>query len=426
MKCLLLSRCPKFVRCVALAGLFLVLLSLPVQAGQPLVQAQSVLSFIDTLGVNTHMLHNQWGGSYSNVARVESQLLYLGFRYARDNIYGTTPIETLKRLNRNTGIRFNLWVRGDDYAQEIQAILANPQLMAEVEGTNEVDVFNAHYLHHTSYNAAVEMQKQLHLDINYYAPHIPVNNLTVALEGNVPKLGNMAAHADHYAFHIYPQWGGPWGSFPYLSIQYAINAFAGATPGRTPTITEAGYWTKPSPTGVTETVQAKSLLNFVFDAYSLGIRRTYLYQLADEYADPYGQNLEHHFGLFRSDGAPKLAATAFRNLMAVLNDWWTPAPSSLAYSISGMPTTGHHLLLKKSNGNFIIVIWNDVKIWDNLLYREVAAPSQPVRVDLGEQASLVRVFDPLIGTTAIRTYQSIQGLNVILCDHPVLVFVTPK
>lgn len=420
----LLSHRPKSVFCLLLAGLFL--FPSRTQAGQPLVPAQSAQSFIETLGVNTHMLNSQWGGSYANVPRTESQLLYLGFRYARDNIYGHVPIETLKRMNHDIGIRFNLWVRGDDYAQEIRDILANPQLVAEVEGSNEVDTFNARYLNLVSYEAAIEMQKQLFTDINYYAPNIPVNNLTVALEGNVPKLGNLSAYADHYAFHIYPQWGGPWGSFPYPSIQYAIGAFAGATPGRTPTITEAGYWTKPAPTGVTEMVQAKSLLNFVFDAYSLGVRRTYIYQLADEYADSSGREFEHHFGLFRNDSSPKVAATAFRNLTTLLNDWVNPAPSSLAYSISGMPATGHQLLLKKSNGNFIIVVWNDVKVWDNLLYREVAAPIQQVRVDLGTQASQVRIFDPLVGTTPTKIYQNIQGLNVTLLDHPVLVFVTPK
>ena len=69
--------------------------------------------------------------------------------------------------------------------------------------------------------------------------------------------------------------------------------------------------------GVDQTVQAKYTLDTLMDAYKDGVSATYLYELLDDYPDPGNTNAQYHFGLFNSDGTPKLAASAIHNLTAI-------------------------------------------------------------------------------------------------------------
>ena len=64
-------------------------------------------------------------------------------------------------------------------------------------------------------------------------------------------------------------------------------------------------------------VQAKLKLRLL-DNYALGVTRTFLYELFDEYADPVGINFEDHFGLFTSAGAAKSLATALHSMQVIL------------------------------------------------------------------------------------------------------------
>lgn len=119
--------------------------------------------------------------------------------------------------------------------------------------------------------------------------------------------------------------------------------------------------------------------------FRLGIARTYIYELYDE---PYlGSGREGGFGLmnywstsnttvWESWGSPKTSYTGIQYMLSILNDSGSNAatfsPSNSVISsvqLSGAaPSAGsnvHYFLLQKSNGNYALVIWNDVSLWVN-------------------------------------------------------------
>ena len=70
---------------------------------------------------------------------------------------------------------------------------------------------------------------------------------------------------------------------PSSSIAATLSAVMTAAPGKPVVITETGYTTQANTQylGVNETVQAKSILNTLVDAYKAGVSATYLYELFD-------------------------------------------------------------------------------------------------------------------------------------------------
>ena len=107
-------------------------------------------------------------------------------------------------------------------------------------------------------------------------------------------------------------------------------------PGKPNVVTEGGWWTAPAvasygiPAGVPQAIQAKLELSFLLDNYALGVTRTFLYELFDEYADPVGINFEDHFGLFTSAGAAKSLATALHSMQVIFGRFRNPIKPRLA------------------------------------------------------------------------------------------------
>src|SRR4051794_6222789 len=113
-------------------------------------------------------------------------------------------------------------------------------------------------------------------------------------------------------------------------------------------------------------VQARYSLDFVLDAYILGVKTAYLYELVDRVSDPGNTLMDDHFGLFNNDGSPKPAATALHNLTSILADPGGSARSGngAAYTIPDLPSNGHSLELAKANGVSDIVVWAEPIIWN--------------------------------------------------------------
>jgi hypothetical protein len=394
------------------------------------VQAVEVTKFLDSLGVNTRIWQNWSQNSYSNLPAVEAALQYIGFHYSREPAYslGTSPL--YKQVHSDIGLMYDFWV-GDDAG--LTAVQENLFMVAEIEGPNEIDNWPITYGTLTGYDAAKAFQQHIYETIkgNPVASYLPVNNLTIAQAGNLASVGNLAPYCDYQSYHIYPQWYGSNNDTPAAGIASNVQDYSVNAPGRPPVMTEGGFWTQPLsgawansyPMGMPETVHAKYTLNFLFDAFEQGFRRTYLYELSDEYADDAGQNAEHHFGLFRADWSPKTAAIALHNLTTILDDTGSGSPSELSYTLTGMPATGHQLFLQESDGTFVLALWNDAEIWSGI--KEISVPDVEVHLELGQQAHVVEIFDPLDGTAPMNTMNNLQGIDLYVPDHPILVFITP-
>jgi serralysin len=308
-------------------------------------------------------------------------------------------------------------------------------LFESVEGANEADSFTPCWNSVSSMAAGVAEQQQLWSTFqgSQRMASLPVNSLTVSNPVSLPKIGNISAYVNQVSTHVYPQWFGTIGESAY-SVSQALIAMnnQALAPGKPNVITEGGWWTAPAvasygiPAGVPQTIQAKLELSFLLDNYALGVTRTFLYELFDEDADPTGTNFEDHFGLFTSTGAAKSFATALHNTQAILADSGTLSSlGSLSYTLTGMPTTGHSLVLERSDGTFILAVWNDAAIWNNTSYVPITVSSSTITLTPSVTTRSLNVYDPLVGTSSVTT--STRGsIQFSLSDHPVFVFVSSK
>jgi hypothetical protein len=253
---------------------------------------------------------------------------------------------------------------------------------------------------------------------------IPV--LTLTTGGGRPsetfeKLGDLSDSANLRNVHIYPQGSDP---TPY---NYLIPNIAWQTsvvaPNLPTVITEAGYYTRPDDQyGVSPRVQAVYTLDFVLDAYLLGVRTTYLYELIDDHPDQAGIDRENHFGLFKADGKPKLAAAALHNLTTIIGDGAKPAETdNPPYTVHGLSDRGHSLPLVKTNGYNQLVVWAEPIIWNKATRSELPPPVLTPHVEFGTVHQNISIYDPMAGSTPIARIGNAGSVDLTVTDHPVIV-----
>ncbi|MFA7345158.1 MAG: DUF4082 domain-containing protein, partial [Terrimicrobiaceae bacterium] len=172
--------------------------------------------------------------------------------------------------------------------------------------------------------------------------------------------------------------------------------------------TETGWYTATSGSMVnpiTEVQQGKLFLNVYLAAYKRGWSATFIYMLHDD-------SVQGYWGLYHTDWTAKPSATYLHNLTTILADTAAITPGSLNYSIPSQPATVHDLLIQKSDGKFMLAVWN-----------EKASGSDSVTVNLGATFATVKVYDPTVGTAVQQTLSNVSSVPLTLSDHPVIIEV---
>ena len=387
-------------------------------------QATRALDFTSTFAINTHF---DQAGQYDDMAKGIASLDYLGVRIIRLGVPSSAnDIAEADQLAK-AGVRFDLIVHPEASPQaNVTAIhnfvASHPGSVLSIEGPNEVDLWPVSYAGLSGVDAAKAYQTDLFNAVNAdpLLRDLPVYNFSWGV-GAPDKSGA----ADNGTVHAYM----PRGDQPVADITWWLNAQAGAMPGKPLVITETGYYTAPQVDpnwgGVDEATQAKEILNTFFRADALGVQRTFIYQLLDQYQDAAGTNREAHFGLFDTNFNAKPSATALHNLTTILADTGATAgsftPGALNYTVSGLPSSGGTKLLEKANGTYDLAVWAEPDIWDENAHQAIAAPTSQVVVKLGATYSTVQVFDPMKGTAAQQVLHDVQQLTVGVTDHPLII-----
>ncbi|MBR0926544.1 RHS repeat protein [Bradyrhizobium diazoefficiens] len=399
---------------------------------------QTILSasgFINSIGVNTHAGFG-WTG-YNNLALMVDDLEYLGVTHLRDAM-GTSPAaQPVVDGLAAAGYKFDFLVSSalpqtgttglQNYIASLEKFaVSHPGSISAIEGLNEANHQPFSYNGSSSLSAAAQFQSALYQAVNANATlgSIPVYNLSLAYNDpqGYSQLGNMSGSVDYANAHAYVSTSLTNGS----SISATLSAVMTAAPGKPVVITETGYTTQANTQylGVNETVQAKSILNTLVDAYKAGVSATYLYEMFDRDSSAGNTNPEANFGLFNSDGTPKLAATAIHNLTTILADDGKGSlqpTDPLNYTLSNMPATGNSMVLGKSNGAYELVVWAEPKLWNDSTDSEVSNTAQTVTVNLGGVHHSVKVYDTLTGTTAIASYTDVSSITIPVSDHPLII-----
>ncbi|MBY5640008.1 calcium-binding protein [Rhizobium leguminosarum] len=390
-----------------------------------MAQAVRINDIIRSFGIDTHIDYTD--GKYSNVGEVVKALDYVGLDTVRDHAPNSASDpngQTHLGDAAEAGVQFVFSAQREvdpaAVAQRLHAFVqTHPGSVVGIEGPNEVNNWPVSYHGLSGQAAAVAYQKDLSAAVN-----------ADPLLKNIPVLGftgyTVASASDYTTIHTYAKDGDQ----PYSWLSREADVQRAADPGKPLAITETGYHTSLTADsnggweGVSEATQAKLLLNTLMDGAALGSKNTFIYELLDAYSDPQGANQEKHFGLFHLDYSAKPAATAIHNLTEILQDDGATRASFSAgtvnYSIDGLPSSARSLLTEKSDGSYQIIIWNEPDIWNQSSDTAIQAAATAVKVNLGASFGSVKVFDPLTGTTAIKSLSNVSSLTLDVVDHPLI------
>lgn len=377
---------------------------------------------------------------------------YLGVRWLRAGIEGNIPLEQLIQLHNEARIRFS-WGFGSGSANLARLIATGRQVaqagaLLAFEGPNEPNNWGIRYQgqaggRNQSWVPAAELQRDLYLAVKgdpLLKPY-PVWSISEcgAETDNVglqflkipPGAGTVmpeaTAYADfvnvhNYIYHpnasglednktwkaadpgpdckvdgLYGECGKTWAHhYPGYSVEELktlprVTTETGCTVGGV----------------VTEEIHALNLLSMYLDQFKRGWSFTAVYLLRDRVDEGGNQK----FGFYKPDYSPRKAAVYLHNLTSILADTGTSSePGSTRYSIPREPPTVHDLLLQKSSGMFELVVWD-----------ERLQGTDDLRIGLGSRRSRIRVYDPTLGTTPVRTLPEAAAVDLTLSDHPMVI-----
>ena len=380
-------------------------------------------AFVDFVGVNTHLGYSDTTyGEYEGI--LKPRLLELGVRHIRDGTFSDDVLRKYLDLGQH-GIRL-LLITDSKQAVE-RAGKLRPMLFA-VEGINEPDTSGADWI-----SRIREEQQRLYeaMKGNPATKDLPVAVSSLAnLRDSPGQLGDLSTHLDFGNMHPYAagnppsrHWG--WG----LSMERAIAEGRKVSGDKPILVTECGYHNRMEEQGhpgVSEAAEAKYLPRLLFVYFNRGMTKAYKYELLDLKPDPGFTDMERHFGLVRTNGMPKPSFYALRNLLHLLAD---PGPAtragSLAFQISGATNDLHHTLLRKRDGTFWLVLFQEAASYNAKTRRDLEVPPVTVSLKLPWTAPTIRLFRPNASVDPKEQIAGASEVSLAVSDEVLLVEIKP-
>ena len=152
-------------------------------------------------------------------------------------------------------------------------------------------------------------------------------------------------------------------------------------------------------------MHSKLLTNLYLAQYKRGYSYTAIYLLRDR-SDEEGNQT---FGFYDPDYQPRQAAHYLHNLTTILADnrqAITPE-GSISYKIDGKGETIHDILLRKSNGNYFLVIWGE----------NYKSEAKNVTIQFKKQYKTINIYDVKQSCDAIDTRQNTDAISLSIKDE---------
>jgi hypothetical protein len=252
---------------------------------------------------------------------------------------------------------------------------------------------------------------------NGVAPYSTLGNIHAGLDTSIPEMGGYVSSQSTLG-------GNPNNEQALALIE---------TPNRPIMITETGYGSASGvgySNGVGTVGQQRYLLRTLLNFWSLGVARTYLYELIDDYAagDPNSNSYFAYYGLVKNGPgyALKPSGTAIKNLISVLADPGSSfSAGTLTYALGGSLSNVDHVLLERSSGTFEFIFWQAVASID--------ANANPLKVS-PQTVTLTFSSAPTVSAQTFSNTGALSNVtlttagNVVsvpVTDIPVIVNVTP-
>lgn len=314
--------------------------------------------FVDSAGVNIH-LHYDDTVYRNQFPLIRSRLIELGVRHVRDGLIDTTWLPYYERHNSlgEAGIKATFITRPND----------SPELMAQYPGRMR-DVFGAYEAPNeydwsggpdwdAKLRASLSRLRSLRSDPR--AAPFPVIGPSLRAPGSYAQLGDVSAFYDMGNLHNYFAGRHPgtpgWGANGYGSIAWNLGMVGPYAGGKPIVTTETGYQDDLSLVdAIPPDIVARYMPRVLLEQFRAGIRRTFLYELADF-------PRSGRYGLLHADGSPKPAFNAVKSLLNLLSDPG-PAftPQHLGYSVDGGDDDLRHMAFQKRDGTYYLALWRAV------------------------------------------------------------------
>jgi hypothetical protein len=354
--------------------------------------------FLDSIGVNAHVEYTD--SRYARMDQVIHALQFTGITYVRDAApwHGNQGQSGYGALAA-TGVKFDLFMNrslAPQLSELRNLVVAHPGSVDTIEGPNEVNNFPIHYMGQSGTVAAIAYQDALYTQVKAdpLLRAIPVLNFTDwPVHSGQSDLGNV---------HSYPKRGAQ----PSKTLSRDINESLAVLPNSPILCTETGYHTLASgkaKDGVPDSLQAVLIANTLLDNFSNHIKRTYIYELLDEFADPTNSDDQKHFGLFNVDYTPKPSAILLHNIHSILGNDPNPTlpPTAINVAISG----GRYVVLSRSDGRHFLILWQEPPLWDS--DAKLREPVPPIAIQIRfDQPRDTSTYSPM--TSAEATHLGVQ------------------
>ena len=363
-------------------------------------QAVSADSFIDTIGINTH-LHYTDTVYKDFVGTIKPSLIDLGVRHLRDGA------KTYDGINEDTffykrvralaaeGMQFTFittsldtpWTTTTNYGLLDEVYEWSDGAIAAFEGVNEPDIQGVE-----SWIPATLLGQQDLYDAVQADPDLqglPIVGPSIVNFQNLDDVGDLSDLIDFGNIHNYyagrhPETTG-WGDDGYGSLAWHM-AQVFTLSGDDPIMaTETGWHNTVDGdgnyVGVPQDVEAKYIPRLFLTHFNAGIARTFLYELIDLQDRP--THRESNFGLLNHDGTPQPGYDALQNLVEILEDpgpQFDPVP--LGFALQGDTDDVHQTLLQKRDGSYFLALWLGKASWDPNAKSPIDVPSQTVTIEL--------------------------------------------
>jgi hypothetical protein len=268
---------------------------------------------------------------------------------------------------------------------DLVSMLSGPMHSAvdAVEGPNEYDTSgDANWIANLG-----AYQQQLHSLMKGTAnlASVPVIGPSLVRSSSFAALGDLSGSMDWGNMHPYAG-----GQLPASTLSFNTSAEGAVAATKRAVATEAGYHNALNATSgqppISEQAGGAYIPRLVLDMFQAGVPRTYIYELLDEKPDAGLTNPESRFGLLRNDLSEKPAFSDLAALMHLTAPSGTFDPADLHVAVNGS-TDLHKLLLQTGPSSYALVLWRDVKVWNQSARTAIDVAPVNEQVELGPEVT---------------------------------------
>ncbi len=382
-------------------------------------------ALVNAFGIDIHLNHQK--SAYGNHAQVAHWLTKLGVRHVRSRL-SLLPgvLDAFEDLaSRGIRVQGTCGALGDPQSMDsimrtVKSRYTNPgKVFAAFEGINEPNNDGVPWIDETRQKT----QDLFAARAKYGLTGIPIVAPALARVTNggvqgdttseqAANLGDLSQYVDFGNMHVYPQ-----GLQPSNDIGYFRGCSRKVTADHRIMCTEGGYFTAMGyhggPNPVPEKVAASYAPQALLEHWIAGTTRFFRYELLDD-PSPSSTDREGTLGMIRTGGTwrPKPDFAPMRHLLHAFADQGPAfAPRPLDINITGRPWGFRHAVFAKRNGQHIIAMWLDRKIYDprsrKMVVGSLSSALGSVHIELGARRDVrVKHLNTLGATTYRRNTRS--------------------